>query len=101
VSSFKINEKLFLLPAAQANIESTWIYTAEHWSLNQADCYMDNILDVCEALAEGSKQGQKFEQRMGYFRYAVGSHVIFSHDDGEVMRVVRILHSSIDTSQHP
>ena len=70
-------KKLFLLPSVQADIESIWIYTAGHWSLNQVDRYMDNILDTCEALAEGSKQGQKFEQRMGYFISVVGSHVIF------------------------
>ena len=93
-------KKLFLLPSAQADIDLIWIYTAEHWDFHQADRYIDDILDACEALADGGRQAKKFEPRAGYFRYAVGSHVIYFHDDGDAMKIVRILHGAMDAPRH-
>jgi toxin ParE1/3/4 len=93
-------KKLFLLPSAQADMDSIWVYTAEYWDFNQADRYIDDIVGAYEALADGRRQAQKFEPRAGYFRYAVGSHVIYFHDDGDTMKIVRILHGSMDAPRH-
>ena len=94
-------KKLYLLPSALADIDAIWVYTAEQWGIQQAERYVDDIFDACEALAAGVKQGRKFEPRAGYFRYAVGSHAIFYlRDEGQRMKVVRILHGSMDAPKH-
>ena len=93
-------KKLFLLPSAQTDMDSIWSYTADQWGFNQADRYIDDLLDACEALAAGDKQGRPFEPRENYFRYTVRSHVIYFHDGGNTMRIVRILHGGMDAIRH-
>ena len=40
-------------PAAIADIGAIWDYTAETWSVGQADHYVDDIRNACVALAGG------------------------------------------------
>lgn len=43
-------------PAAIADIDSIWDYTAENWGVEQADRYADDIRDACDELAVGIKR---------------------------------------------
>jgi len=43
-------------PAAIADLEGIWDYTAEQWGLDQADLYIDSIRDACIGLANGEKK---------------------------------------------
>lgn len=87
-------------PAAIADIDGIWDYTAETWGLDQADHYTDNIRDTCDALAAGLKKGRAVDVRDGYLKYAVGKHFVFfvRNDDG--IAVVRVLHQQMDTELH-
>ncbi|MFV0371348.1 MAG: type II toxin-antitoxin system RelE/ParE family toxin, partial [Azonexus sp.] len=42
-------------PAAEADIDETWDYSADKWGPDQADGYTDTIRDACCALAAGTK----------------------------------------------
>ena len=42
-----------LSPLAEADLDEIWLYTRDHWSVQQADQYVSDILDVCEKLANG------------------------------------------------
>jgi toxin ParE1/3/4 len=40
-----------LSPLAEADLDRIWLYTRDHWSIEQADKYVGDILDACEMLA--------------------------------------------------
>lgn len=90
-----------LSPAAQADVEDIWHYTAKHWSRLQAERYTRNIQATCEALSDGSRVGQPADDiRPGYRKTAVGSHVLFYRMQGNTVEVVRILHQRMDIERH-
>ena len=50
-------------PAAAADIENIWDYSAEHWGPDQADRYTDELRAACLALARGDRQGRRVPER--------------------------------------
>lgn len=44
-------------PAAEADIDGIWDYSAQTWGPDQADRYTDEIRDACLALAHDHKTG--------------------------------------------
>jgi toxin ParE1/3/4 len=93
-------KRVAFLPAAQADIHDIWYYTARQWSIHQADHYIDDLLDTCQKLASGDRQGRKAELRGADLKYPIGSHMIYLRDLGDQIEIVRILHGSMDASRH-
>ena len=87
-------------PAAIADIDGIWDYTAETWGVDQADRYTDDIRDACNDLAAGLKQGRAVSVRDGYLKYAVGKHFVFFVQAGDGIAVIRVLHQRMDTELH-
>lgn len=87
-------------PAAIADIDGIWDYTAETWGVDQADRYTDDIQDACNDLAAGKKQGRTADVRDGYLKYSVGKHFIFFVRTGDGIAVIRVLHQQMDTDRH-
>ena len=90
--------RYLLSPAARADLDEIWDYTARHWGAEQADRYVLAIRDACAALADGGKQGRAVDDiRPGYRKLAVPSHVLFYRlTDTGLIDVVRILHRRMD-----
>lgn len=91
--SFKISK------AAQKDLEQIWLYTFEHWSVEQADHYFHLLMDEIEYLAENPYSGKDFGQiRKGYFRAKVKSHFIFYkiNKKESVIEIIRVLHQQMD-----
>lgn len=91
-----------LTPAAQRDLSSIWDYTADHWSMPQAETYIGEIRSAIERIAEDPRRGRTCgEVRDGYRRYAIGSHVLFyrDHADGSV-DIIRVLHQRMDPTRH-
>ncbi len=86
-------------PAAIADIDRIWDYTAENWGVEQADRYTDDIRDVCNELAAGNKRGRPVDIRDGYLKYAVGRHLIFFVRAVDGITVMRVLHQQMDTER--
>ncbi|RJL03317.1 type II toxin-antitoxin system RelE/ParE family toxin [Paracoccus aestuarii] len=76
-------------PAAEADIDGIWDYSAETWGPDQADRHTDEIRDACLALAHDRKQGRPVDVRLGYLRLSTGSHVIYYRDRGDRLGVMR------------
>lgn len=76
-------------PAAEADIDGMWDYSAKTWGPDQADRYTDEIRDACLALAHDRKQGRPVDVRPGYLRLSTGSHVIYYRDRGDRLDVIR------------
>lgn len=84
---------------ANRDIENIWIYTFENWSLEQADRYINQIIDEIEYLTENPNSGINYSQiRKGYFRSQIKSHFIFYkiNLNPEQIEIIRILHQRMD-----
>jgi toxin ParE1/3/4 len=90
-----------LSPAAQADIDGIWDYTADTWTAEQADRYTRQIRQVCASISADGREGRPIsEVRSGYRKLSVGSHfIIFRLVDG-LVDVVRILHQRMDIASH-
>lgn len=91
-----------LSPRAREDLSDIWSYSADRWGDEQADRYIRLIALACVALATGDKRGRSADAiRAGYFRYAVGSHILFYRmRPRRGIEVVRILHQSMDLRRH-
>lgn len=87
-------------PLAEVDLEDIWLYTLRNWSLEQADRYQGQIMAAVEGLATGVKNGRPVTVREGYFKYPVGSHLVFYRQSGTGLDVVRILHRRMDVEAH-
>ena len=88
---------------ADNDLEKIWLYTFENWSLEQADYYLDLIMNEIEYLSENPKSGKDYDEiRKGYFRSRVKSHFIFYRINlkEETVEIIRILHHQMDIDSH-
>lgn len=84
---------------ASNDLEKIWLYTIENWSVDQADRYLNLIMDEIEYLSGKPNSGKDFSHiRRGYFRSKVKSHFIFYRisKKEESIEVIRILHQNMD-----
>jgi toxin ParE1/3/4 len=87
-------------PEADRDLGEIWSYTAERWSVLQADTYLNQLLDAFDSLAAGRLRGSPANaSRPGYLRLPVGSHVAFYRETAEVI-IVRVLHQRMDAGRH-
>lgn len=89
-----------LTPRAVADLEEIWLYTSKNWSLEQADSYHNAIVDALDGLVAGKKAGRPVDIRDGYFKYLVGSHLVFYRLVDSDLVVVRVLHQRMDVGRH-
>ena len=87
-------------PAAEADIDAIWDYSADNWGPDQADRYTDEIRDACQALATGDTRGRPADVRPGYGKLSTGSHMIYFRDHGGRLEIIRVLHGRQDVERH-
>ena len=92
MSEYVISEK------AVEDINNIWIYTAENWSVAQADRYYNLIFDEIEYIANNFDMARDFGKiRKSYKCSKVKSHLIFfKKDKTNEIEVVRVLHERMD-----
>ena len=62
---------------AKKDIEKIWAYTFETWSIEQADRYLNQIIEEIEYIAVNPENGKDFSYvRKGYLRTKVKHHFI-------------------------
>lgn len=91
--------RYLLSPAAQADLEQIWDYTAGRWGVDQAEEYVRELQYVIERVAANPRIGRSCDDiRRGYRKLSAGSHTLFYRlaTDG-VVNVVRVLHQRMDT----
>ena len=87
-------------PRAERDLEEIWAYSAEHWSTAQADGYLREIFAVADDLAGGRRKGRPVAVRSGYYKLAVGSHVVYFQLVDDTVLIIRILHQRMDIDRH-
>jgi toxin ParE1/3/4 len=92
MSTYIISEK------AVFDINNIWIYTAENWSIEQADRYYNLILDEIEYIAKNFENARDFSRVRSGYRYSkVKSHLVFFRlTKAKEIEIVRILHERMD-----
>lgn len=88
--------------AATDDLEGIWLYTVEHWSVEQADRYVNLILDGFDHVLRDPSAGKDFGHvRKGYFGLKVGSHLIFYRQDrvASAIEIIRVLHGRMDLEE--
>ncbi len=91
---------LVFSPAAEADIDAIYDYSAKYWGVERAERYIDALRDTCIALGAGDFPGRPVDVSPAYRKQAAGSHVIFFRDDGTRIVVVRVLHGKQDVERH-
>ena len=83
---------------ALEDINNIWIYTAENWSVEQADRYYNLIIDEIEYIVENLDMARDFEKIRKSYKYSkVKSHLIFfKKNQTNEIEVVRVLHERMD-----
>ena len=83
---------------ALEDINTIWIYTAENWSVEQADRYYNLIIDEIEYIVDNLDMARDFGKIRKSYRYSkVKSHLIFfKKDKANEIEIVRILHERMD-----
>ena len=96
-----VSRRYRLTPGARADLESIWRYTAERWSIDQADHYHNLMMEGIESLVGAAHRGIAIDHiRPGYRRLNARSHVIFYRPAGDGIEIVRILHRRMDFNRH-
>ena len=92
MSEYFINEK------ALEDINNIWIYTAENWSVEQADRYYNLIYDEIEYIVRNFEMARDFGKIRKSYKYSkVKSHLIFFKKDiTNEIEIVRVLHERMD-----
>lgn len=87
-------------PLAESDLEQIWLYTFRTWSPEQADSYVADIATALGDLASGKRKERPVDIRDGYFRHAIGAHLVFYRHAGAAIEIVRILHQRMDADRH-
>ncbi|MEY5040855.1 MAG: Toxin ParE1 [Bacteroidota bacterium] len=89
---FVISEK------ALEDINNIWIFTAENWSVEQADRYYNLIIDEIEYIVQNFEMARDLGKIRKKYKYSkVKSHLIFfKKDKSNEIEIVRVLHERMD-----
>ncbi|GGX72739.1 plasmid stabilization protein ParE [Tateyamaria omphalii] len=85
---------------AKADLRGIWDYTEDCWGEQQADTYYRGIIKTFELLAAGERLGRKSDVRVGYLKYPVGRHFVYFTKGESRIKVIRVLHESMDVDRH-
>ena len=90
-----------ITPAARADLDAIWTYTADRWSIDQAEAYLRSLAQTMKMLADNPALGKTIDDvRVGYLKFPAGSHVIYYRLSEAGIDVIRILHKSMDAERH-
>ena len=84
---------------AKKDLSNIWEYTFEHWSSEQADKYIHEIIDALGKLCKNPHSGADYSMvREGYQGIKVKSHIVFYRISKEnKLLIIRVLHQKMDT----
>lgn len=93
--------RLSISPLADHDLAEIWVYSAEHWSADQANRYIRMLNEGFAAVAKNILRARACDEiRSGYFRFNAGSHVVFCRIQGDTLDIVRVLHQRMDFQRH-
>jgi toxin ParE1/3/4 len=92
--------RLELAEEANRDLHAIYLYCKETWGSARARTYVQDIKAHFRQLAQSEVSGTKADDiAPGLRRLVSGSHVIWFRVEGEVLRVIRVLHGSRDAGR--
>ena len=83
------------------DLENITDYTAQMWGANQAKVYLKDIRDKVLQIANGEAIVQVLHiLRPGMLKVRVNRHIVVFESTDATVRIIRILHDSMDIPQH-
>ena len=91
-------EEYIISEKALEDLNTIWIYTAENWSVEQANRHYNLIVDEIEYGSEHFEMAKNFENVRKNYKYSkVKLHLVFHNKTlNTEMDFVRILHERMD-----
>ncbi|QFT95206.1 Toxin ParE4 (plasmid) [Roseovarius sp. THAF9] len=86
-----------LTPAAQRDLEDIWLYTAQTWSMAQADRYTDIMEDTFDRLLfmpEMARERQEFNPPVRI--HPIAEHLIIYQVERDQLVILRVLGAGQD-----
>lgn len=85
---------------AEIDLLKIWLYTAEEWSLSQADVYLSQLGSTLNNLLDHPEIGKdRTELRKGYRSLLVNHHLVFYRLLEDEIQIMRVLHESVDLAK--
>jgi len=79
------------------DISSIWNFTAEKWSVNQANKYYKQLIKEIDGICKNPEIGKSIEEvKEKYRSRTFKSHLIIYKIEGEKIFIDRILHQKMD-----
>lgn len=86
---------------AEQDLIDIWVYTAEEWSLAQADSYLEELVSGMDRLREHPMIGtSRDDLRKDYRALTVSQHLVFYKVSEDEVQIIRVLHKSVDSPRH-
>lgn len=82
-----------VMRAAERDIEDIISYTDENFGQGKTDEYLSGLYYSFELLSDNPKMGRVFDAARRYYIYR--SHYVFYRIDGELLKILRIRHTSL------
>ena len=83
------------------DLENITVYTAQMWGANQAKVYLKDIRDKVHQIANDDAIVQVLHiPRPGLLKVRVNRHLIIFESTNSTVKIIRILHESMDIPQH-
>lgn len=95
--------KMVLSERAKKDLRHIWHYTKITWSLEQARCYYNELLDTCESISGNNYPGSlNYDTiRPGLRGIKHSHHIIFYRVlSNNTIRILRVLHEKMDFQRH-
>ena len=86
---------------ARADLEGIWVYTVEHWGVEQAERYLQGLFNCFSELAANPGLGRERDDvKAGYRSFPHGRHMVFYLMPSGGIEVIGIVHQSADVDEH-
>lgn len=92
--------KILFAPAARRDFDRLVRWSNERFGQEQTRQYVRGLDKIIEGVARSPKAGRPVAIRPGLRRRLYESHVVYYGEEGDNLRIVRILHARQDLERH-
>ncbi|UAA39806.1 type II toxin-antitoxin system RelE/ParE family toxin [Paraneptunicella aestuarii] len=89
--------KINITPRARADMQNIWLYTAQHWSEDQADKYIGRLYNKLQILSENPLLGKhRKDIAHDYYCSPNQEHLIFYLIREQSIDIIGVPHQQMD-----
>ncbi|MGB0659013.1 MAG: type II toxin-antitoxin system RelE/ParE family toxin [Mangrovicoccus sp.] len=83
-----------LSPKAEDDLSDIWLYTAQNWSMGQAENYLRGLEEKLRQLCQNPRLAPERSEISPPVRlYIYRSHLVIYRIEGEFLAIIRVLHN--------